>query len=246
MFARNSFRFSISILSRSLTLLAPVAIMFAALSAKALPIDLYVSTEYGIDQSTGMKGPVLLNPSGKAELVFFERGIELHFQDSNSAKRHIRIHLDFDGLLEAPEQARRITTQIYDNIQLNGPRVMAGLLGQVSQNAMAQNQKFVVMLDKHKNPGFLKVDYDLGSVRLVTSSGENVRFQNMVAQVFLPQQENAADKSEAKPDDKRVPEAEGLKKPLANGNPTFVDGSAKAELGPQPLVSCELRFTPTW
>lgn len=248
---RDHEEFTVIMLARTFTFLAPLAIVFAALSAKSAPIDLFISTDYGIDQSTGMKGPILENPSGKAELVFFERGIELHFEDSKSVKRAVRVHLDFEGLLDAPEQTRALSTQIYDNIQLNGPRVMGTLLRQVSEAAAAQKQNLVVMLDARRNPGFIKMDYDLGSVRLLISNGENVRFQNMVAQTFMPEQTNSAEKAAAngeseKPTDKPARESEGLKKPLNGGKPTFVSNQPKADLGPQPLVSCELRFTPTW
>lgn len=96
-------------------------------------------------------------------------------------------------------ESRKNAVEIHDKIRLNGPRVMATILRQISENASASQQKVVIMLDTHKNPGFFKTDFDLGAVRIVSSVGENVRFQNLVAKAFFPDQSKnlMAQKSDA-------------------------------------------------
>lgn len=170
----------------SFSLTVPIFAAFISLTANSAPLKFFVATEYGIDQETGQKVPVILNRSGEVALKFFDGGIEIHFENSNKKNSMYRIHLDFEGLFEAPIESRKAALEIHDNIRLNGPRAMAAILRQISDNASASQQKVVLMLDAHKSPGFFKTDFDLAAVRILSTAGENVRFQNLVAKSFLP------------------------------------------------------------
>lgn len=173
---------------RTSSLIFSILTALISVTANAAPLKIFVATEYGIDQETGQKGPIILNRSGEVDLKFFDGGIELHFENSNKNNSMYRIHLDFEGLLEAPMESRKTAVEIHDNVRLNGPRVMATILRQISEKASASQQKIVIMLDTHKNPGFFKTDFDLAAVRIVSNAGENVRFQNLVAKAFFPDQ----------------------------------------------------------
>lgn len=173
---------------RTSSLIFSILTALISVTANAAPLKIFVATAYGIDQETGQKGPIILNRSGEVDLKFFDGGIELHFENSNKNNSMYRIHLDFEGLLEAPMESRKTAVEIHDNVRLNGPRVMATILRQISEKASASQQKIVIMLDTHKNPGFFKTDFDLAAVRIVSNAGENVRFQNLVAKAFFPDQ----------------------------------------------------------
>jgi hypothetical protein len=184
-------------------------------SAYSAPLKIFLANEYEVNQETGTQQPRILNASGEVEIKYFTGGIELHFENLKKQKTMLRLHLDFSNLLDAPIESRRSATEVYDQFRLHGPRVTGSILQQVAQNASAKNGWLVLMLDTHKNPGFFKIDFDLSSARLMSSAGENVRLQNLVAQTFVPP--------------KPVPNSETSEK-LGSGS-SFSD--------------CELRFTST-
>jgi len=52
-------------------------------------------------------------------------------------------------------------------------------------------------MDSQRSPGFYKTDFDLAQIRMLTSGGENVRLQNLVAASFMPKQESTGASAEA-------------------------------------------------
>jgi hypothetical protein len=154
--------------------------------SEAAPIEIFIATEYSTDVETGMKSPAALNPSGKADITYMNNGIVLTFEGNNGKSNKVKIHLDFERLLDADSSNRSAAIETFDAITKNGPLVLGKIISTIAASAKKSGQSLSIMLDARRSPGFLKTDFDLGQVRIVTSGGENVRLQILLAEHFLP------------------------------------------------------------
>lgn len=164
----------------------------------AAPIDLSIATEYEVNPDTGIKVPAALNPSGKADLTYFNNGVVLTFAGRDGRNQSIRIHLDFGSLLNTEMKMRAEATAVYDKIMKEGPGNIGLILQKSAEYAKASNQTMALMIDSHRTVGFTRSDFDLGHVRLVTSDGDNQRLQRMVGALFIPSNLKVPEKPEAK------------------------------------------------
>jgi hypothetical protein len=164
--------------------------------SNAAPIELLIATEYVTDAETGLKTPAALNASGKADLSYMNNGIVLTYEGNDGKSHKVKIHLDFDSLLNADLSNRAAAIATFDAINKQGPSLIGKIISTIAARAKASGQNLALMLDSHRSPGFTKTDFDLGQVRLVTSGGENVRLQNLVASNFIPKQTQVTSQQE--------------------------------------------------
>ncbi|MDZ4082852.1 MAG: hypothetical protein U1E10_07955 [Bdellovibrionales bacterium] len=164
--------------------------------------NLQIATEYAIDPNTGTKAPVALNPSGTIDLTYINNGIVLQYDGRDGKSHAIKVHLDFEFLLNSDPGSRAMAVAIYDKIKEAGPSATGKAIGQMAERAKAEGQVLTLMVEAFRNPGFYKTDFDLAQIRMVTSGGENVRLQNLVAATFMPAQnaEPPVSTTEAKAD----------------------------------------------
>jgi hypothetical protein len=156
--------------------------------SKAAPLEIFIATEYATNAETGQKTPAALNASGKADLSYMNNGILLTYEGNDGKSHKIKIHLDFDSLLNADLSNRAAAIATFDAINKQGPSLIGTIISTIAARAKASGQNLALMLDSHRSLGFTKTDFDLGQVRMVTSGGENVRLQNLVASNFMPKQ----------------------------------------------------------
>ena len=148
------------------------------------------------------KAPVALNPSGTIDLTYINNGIVLQYDGRDGKSHAIKVHLDFEFLLNSDPGSRAMAVAIYDKIKEAGPSATGKAIGQMAERAKAEGQVLTLMVEAFRNPGFYKTDFDLAQIRMVTSGGENVRLQNLVAATFMPAQnaEPPVSTTEAKAD----------------------------------------------
>ncbi len=211
------------------TLFAAALSGLAIPAAKAAPLELFVATDYAMDYETGIKAPAALNLSGTANLSYINNGIVLSFEGRDGGVHTLKIHLDFDGLLNADPNSRAAAQAIYDAINKLGPSAVGKIMSDISQRAKTSGQVLTLMLDA-RSAGFYKTDYDLSQVRMVTSGGENVRLQNLVAAAFMPQQmsPSASQEQNEKPME-QAPANPRLGEPSPNGTTAASAVSADCE-----------------
>lgn len=186
------------------TLLGSVLTLFLlstpAIATQAAEVELFLATEYTIDPSTGLKAPASLNPSGKADLSYINNGVVLAYEGRDGKVHSIKVHLDFNNLLDTDPSQRGAAIAIFDKLNQMGPAAIGNIITEISKRAKSGGQSLTVMLDSVRSPGFYKTDFDLGQIRMVTSGGENVRLQNLVVAAFMPQPQapapEASDKTE--------------------------------------------------
>lgn len=166
-------------------------------AAQAAAIELSIATEYEINADTGIKVPAALNPSGNAELTYFNNGIVLTFAGRDGKNQSIRIHLDFGSLLNTDMKMRAEATAVYDKIMKEGPGKIGLILQESAASVKSSGHTMTLMIESHRIPGFTRTDFDLGQIRLVTSSGDNERLQRMVGALFIPKKAKPQEKSQA-------------------------------------------------
>jgi hypothetical protein len=164
--------------------------VFLAEGAHAATVDLSIATEYQINSETGEKVPLAMNPSGKAELTYFNNGIVLTYVGHDGGTHSIKIHLDFGFLLNTDMKMRAEATAVYDRIKKDGPAKIGLIIRESVTYAKASGHSVTIMVDAHRTVGFLRTEFDLANVRLMSSGGENERLQRMVGALFTPNKTN--------------------------------------------------------
>lgn len=179
-----------SLLEKNIFSLLSVATFVAvfAISDKstAAQIEISIATDYAIDAETGAKSPLAINLSGTANIAYTNSGLILGFNGKKGDTQEFKIHLDFDSLLNGDPSNRQVATAIFDKITQLGPATIGKVITQIAERAKASGQTVTLMFDSNKSPGFFKTDFDLNQVRIVTSGGENVRLQTLIARLFMP------------------------------------------------------------
>lgn len=214
------------------SVLTVLLISAPAMAAQAAEVELYLATEYTIDPNTGLKAPAPLNLSGKADLSYSNNGIVLGFEGRDGKLHNLKIHLDFNNLLDTDPSQRAAAIAILDKLNQMGPAAIGNIITEISKRAKGGNQTLTVMLDSVRSPGFYKTDFDLGQVRMVTSGGENVRLQNLVAASFMPQAQAPTPEPTEKAERPQVNQSQIQTAPKgSNGDMTgAVSAGAKCEI----------------
>lgn len=201
--------------------------------AQSAPLEVFIATDYVINAETGLNVPAALNPSGSADLTYIKNGIVLGFIGKDGKSHNIKVHLDFESLLNVDPNNRAVATAIYDKIKQAGPSAIGTILEEIAIRAKASGQVLFVMIDADRSAVFFKTDYDLGQVRVVTSGGENVRLQNLVASTFFPSQPVLAP-------EKKNNQRESVQNPA---NPQIPDVELNHENSAvRAIRSCEIQF----
>jgi hypothetical protein len=135
----------------------------------ASTIFIKLGSKMEVNPETGMESVLVLNPSGVAELSYFNRGLKISYTNEQGLEESVKIHFDF-SLNDFPStegQGQGPFVNLFKEAKANGHRIVGSFL----KSLLPTSNEARLFLDRGRRPGYIMSDFEASQVNFVTSVG---------------------------------------------------------------------------